>query len=232
MYDWSLCGSTARASSEPAAVLDDARVVPGREPRGAGAPREREQLARTGSSRCSACTGSASRRARSRARTARRSRAGTPRAASSVTCGRPERGGRSRARRSRPPASSTRARHSGACGSIQSRERHADRRSGPARKQRDRAVDAAAHRDGDSRRSASARNDRPDRVRERVHDQPSPGTAAASSSVRPTSEASSPSASASTIRVVVEDESDVRPLAPRVESPATSIIEAQASRAR
>ena len=44
MYDWSLSGSARAGEELPAAVLDDARVVAGREPRRAGAAREREQL--------------------------------------------------------------------------------------------------------------------------------------------------------------------------------------------
>ena len=140
------CRVGPRARSEPAAMLDDPGVVAGRQARGAGALREREQLWRSGSRRCSGCTDSASRRARSRARTARRSRGGTPRAGRASRAGR-RAGGTSRAQRSRPRASSRRAPRR-PVGVDPEPERHADRgRDRP--EQRHGAVDTAAHRDGE-----------------------------------------------------------------------------------
>ena len=112
--------SAARASSSAAVALDDARVVAGREPRGADAPREREQLGEA-----EAAVAADARVRRLAARVAaherrRRPRGGTPRAGRASRAGARARG-RSRARRSPRSASSRRARRPAPFGSSQRR---------------------------------------------------------------------------------------------------------------
>ena len=120
---------------------------------------------RSGSRRCSGCTGSASRRARSRGRTASRPRAGTASRRSSVTCGSPSAWQVSRAAITALGEQHARS-ESGPFGSSQSRS-VTPTACGPALQQRDRAVDAAAHRDrhAPARRAALAR---PARARSRA----------------------------------------------------------------
>ena len=79
MYDWSLRSSAARASKQPALALDDARVVAGREPRGAGALGKGDQLVET---EAAVAADAGVRRLTGRVaarRTAPRPRRGTPR---------------------------------------------------------------------------------------------------------------------------------------------------------
>ena len=170
MYDWSFAGSTRAGEQRAASVLDDPRVVPGRQPRRTGAPREREQLARSGSRRCSACTGSASRRARSRATNGCDDRArGTPRAGrASRAAGRAR--GTSRARRSPPPASSTHARRRAPRGRSRA---GVSRRSppGPARSRATALSTPPLIATATAPANGGGREDGPERVRERVDGQ-------------------------------------------------------------
>ena len=165
--DWSFAGSRRAREQEAPVALDDARVVAGREPGGAGAPREREQLAEAEAAVAARCTGSASRRARSRARTASTTARRNSSRRSSVTCGSPSAWQVARAGEHRARASSTRARRPGPSGSSQRRS-VTPTACGPGAQQRDGAVDAAAHRDRDARRVGRGAEDRAERVRERV----------------------------------------------------------------
>ena len=107
--------------------------------------------------------GSASRRARSRARTASRSRGGSPRARRASRAGARARGTAPRAP-APPRASSRRASASGPSGSSQRRS-VTPTAFGPGAEQRDRAVDAAAHRDGDALGVGRGAEDLSERVR-------------------------------------------------------------------
>ena len=180
-----LRGIGAAREEQAAAVLGEAGVVAGDELLGADPAARRRGGRRSGSCRCSGCTGSASRRARSRARTA------TTTAAEALAeierhVREPERGGRSPARRA-PTRASSSALGARARGIRPEPQSHADRSwpASRAREQRHRAVDPAAHGDGDplvGRRRAEPGPGRRGARRPRVA---APGIAAASSIVRP-----------------------------------------------
>ena len=155
MYDWSFAGSArAPAAGDPCARAcersdqsrDDLRPLGSR----------RRAAPRSGSCRCSGCKGSVSRRARTHGRTARRSRAGTPRAdRASRAEGRAR--GRSRAPRSPPRASSRRARRPARPGRATSAASRRSRSAPPA----------AAQRRCRRRRSSQPRSGRAEPRRER-----------------------------------------------------------------
>ena len=166
MYDWSFARVDGAREQQPAAVLDDARVVAGREPVGARAPREGEQLREAEAAVAARCTDSAFRRARSRRRTGRRPPGGTPPAGRASRAARRARG-TSHALRSRPRASSRPARRPAPSGSSQSRS-VTPTAFGPARRSATALstppLIATATRPG----FGAAPEHRPDRVRERV----------------------------------------------------------------
>ena len=197
MYDWSFASSAPRCRSSPAAMLCDPRVVAGREPVAAGAranasssAKRKLPLQRTHGFGVSP---------RAYART------------NGVTIGATELLAQIErdVRKAQPMAGLARSDHRlrraagalgvGAVGIEPEAERDADRVPAGAQ-QRNRAVDAAAHRDRRSAGDAFGAKDGPIAFASASTASVSPPTAAASSSVSPASERSSPGASASTMR--------------------------------
>ena len=97
----------------------------------------------------------------------------------------------------------------------------------PRLDQRDRTVDATAHRDGDAVRIAGRADHRTERIRERVERRNSPPTAAASSSDRPRRSAASRAHRVDDAAAVDAQAHQCEVVGPRAESPISSTMRAR-----
>ena len=170
MYDWSFVASAARASSRPSAVTrrcarsgrSRAARAPARSANASSSAKRNAPLQRDARVRRLAARVAADERRR-------RSRGGTPRAGRASRAAARARG-TSRAPRSRRSGEQQARSPSGPAGSIQSRS-VTPSACRPGAQQRDGAVDAAAHRDGDALGMRLRAEDLRERVRERVDGQ-------------------------------------------------------------